>query len=1412
MVTITPRVIGVEPESSHETRTIEIVNPHPSNFVLFKIRRDEPKLVSFHPKAGLLEPLNSTKISLEFVDHDSTFGIRAGRLVVKTVELEKHELVSDFRVSWELGASKCEASKKIVKFVSVADATGALDESTRMRNEYEGKAQAAPLDSLDVAIDYSHHDSSQRQNSPARFSTRSPERKFESEGNEEVRHQVAHLSSLRVMRQDNDDHNSNSDSEVMRPNVIENGDSVAPQSQHGYERSTLSGGHDGTSPLPPTRPPIMPRETSHSPSRQRNRNSKISTKLSSTQSDAELAQESSQVADQCSRVVDLGQSDVQILVEGVHATNENVFRTLVERITTCAKEEKYPMSISVRDAPMTSLFHSIGRLGALAVRTTSMKQLLESEPAKVNQPSIALSLSKINKRVIQQRATVSRMHSHSNKEQRFSRHLGTESSFKIGSPRSHERKHFSSSPSSSSRDIGHISLLSTIDPLVSTEAPLNNSMDTAGSWSQWQKLLEHAMDDNNDHIVDDSQQLSGPSQVADLQKIVSITHLAVTWSSLQSLDESLNAFQCLTSLDVSNNEISCMEGLISLPFLKHLNLSCNRLRSLDFLQPLLKLESLKASRNQLETINCSLNMLVPIAQSIKCLDLSYNSVSIQPNYVDVTLSVCKNLEVFDTRVLSQFRNSYENYSRTRDDWENSFMDITCTDPAVYVEQQRMSRNFDRSEIVSAAGEQAFWERNAAMIDVRLRRNLKRKTLQPQNKELHTVKHNARPFMPTTLFSAVKVRETESHANLPRRRALSKDLYPDTYSKSHTIDNKENTSETENMHNESRRKSLSGILFGRRTGESVEITKQRNVLGSTLPTQVQAKVTIDLNLSRSCSPKKMTQLLEGGSWRSPSVSLMVKEVLEKSRRSSRRGSFAQAQSGRDPAGHSTSQHFDLSPDRYAVRDLFNDKSAIKWSESSPYRSRSASPRRRTTHINMDHSKSESGRSPRQQRESSNRTDGDAREKGMGALENLVARRANAQMEAIEKSYLLNSNSSGGIAVHRPQNVVTFTAASSPEERLEWHVAQAQKSLPALQAIMDQSPERFGGVQRSRPGSPPKSMAITKDAEPGRAKKTHRGPERQSSYEPVVNARSQIGVLFQRAREAIDQPSSADSFDEHSISVQQQRDEGQPTTSVFSSDPSCDAPASVLNHSQPPAVGVNDHAPSSPMWSSSENALKLPGHLFVEGVMSQLDEIEEIHKGLEEIARARQNADKSESDSEASPTQVHDSGTNEATPASKSNKESLVSPFTPNLAILREPTERKDTEENIPSSPTTGVQHTLDDCPDDGALARYLNWRSEQISTKSPSQNVKRCIFGDEKNNEEEEEEIAEEEDDSGASTDSFYTEEELNDGQIPDPSNISPFSSAMHPQDIALRVDRESPESPKGRNPLGPILGRPGSSL
>ena len=105
----------------------------------------------------------------------------------------------------------------------------------------------------------------------------------------------------------------------------------------------------------------------------------------------------------------------------------------------------------------------------------------------------------------------------------------------------------------------------------------------------------YANDKKSFNLIPEIKQIKTPSSINSIQ---------IRLSSLTNL-QGLNSFINLTQLDLSNNQITSLNKyLYSLIKLKYLDISCNKLSSLDGIENLENLENLNASHNKLITLSC----------------------------------------------------------------------------------------------------------------------------------------------------------------------------------------------------------------------------------------------------------------------------------------------------------------------------------------------------------------------------------------------------------------------------------------------------------------------------------------------------------------------------------------------------------------------------------------------------------------------------------------------------------------------------------------------------------------------------------------------------------------------------------------------------------------------------------------
>ena len=106
-----------------------------------------------------------------------------------------------------------------------------------------------------------------------------------------------------------------------------------------------------------------------------------------------------------------------------------------------------------------------------------------------------------------------------------------------------------------------------------------------------------------------------------------LKHLTISSSNLHILDQSVNRFDKLLTLDLSRNQLVKISGAIELPLLLSLNLSNNLLSSMHFLEGLRSLQYLNLSANCVTSLESSINNLIPLGRTLKHFDMAKNAVS-----------------------------------------------------------------------------------------------------------------------------------------------------------------------------------------------------------------------------------------------------------------------------------------------------------------------------------------------------------------------------------------------------------------------------------------------------------------------------------------------------------------------------------------------------------------------------------------------------------------------------------------------------------------------------------------------------------------------------------------------------------------------------------------------------------------
>ena len=104
-------------------------------------------------------------------------------------------------------------------------------------------------------------------------------------------------------------------------------------------------------------------------------------------------------------------------------------------------------------------------------------------------------------------------------------------------------------------------------------------------------------------FANDKKTFNQIQEIKQIKNPSSISSIQIRLSSLSNL-QGLNAFINLIQLDLSNNQISSLnKSFYSLIKLKYLDISCNKLNSLDGIECLENLEYLNASHNKIMTLS-----------------------------------------------------------------------------------------------------------------------------------------------------------------------------------------------------------------------------------------------------------------------------------------------------------------------------------------------------------------------------------------------------------------------------------------------------------------------------------------------------------------------------------------------------------------------------------------------------------------------------------------------------------------------------------------------------------------------------------------------------------------------------------------------------------------------------------------
>ncbi len=129
-----------------------------------------------------------------------------------------------------------------------------------------------------------------------------------------------------------------------------------------------------------------------------------------------------------------------------------------------------------------------------------------------------------------------------------------------------------------------------------------------------------------------------------------LKHILLNGSKIRQIDNSINRFSKITSLDLSGNDLSSIPESLRLPLLQRLDLSHNKLSNLNALECLSSLKTLNFSHNLVKTLN-SVNVIVTLSSSIISVNFAGNPIATDTRYAAYVISAFPKLQTFDGRNL-----------------------------------------------------------------------------------------------------------------------------------------------------------------------------------------------------------------------------------------------------------------------------------------------------------------------------------------------------------------------------------------------------------------------------------------------------------------------------------------------------------------------------------------------------------------------------------------------------------------------------------------------------------------------------------------------------------------------------------------------------------------------------------------
>ena len=116
-----------------------------------------------------------------------------------------------------------------------------------------------------------------------------------------------------------------------------------------------------------------------------------------------------------------------------------------------------------------------------------------------------------------------------------------------------------------------------------------------------------------------------------------LRHIIMNMTCLLSVDVSINRFNKLTTLDLSDNDIQYVEDGLNLPLLQRIDLARNRLTSMAFLENLVSIKAVNLSNNRIKSLS-SITSMVALASTLTSVDFSGNPCSSDQRYASAVVS------------------------------------------------------------------------------------------------------------------------------------------------------------------------------------------------------------------------------------------------------------------------------------------------------------------------------------------------------------------------------------------------------------------------------------------------------------------------------------------------------------------------------------------------------------------------------------------------------------------------------------------------------------------------------------------------------------------------------------------------------------------------------------------------------